>query len=143
MAQMRARSCATLVRVVDGDTVILRMVCPCCRIGSEQRVRLARIDAPELDEKENDRAVQSWAALSALLRDAWIEVYVCRAWPDLYGRVIAEVYANGVCVSDTMLASGMAVPYENRVRRRGPYAPGGPHGLESVWVGGNRDEKDH
>lgn len=115
---MRARllSDGQCLRVIDGDTILAMMMCPCCNVQSKQRIRLARIDAPELKGPDRAAAERSKAILAAACQGAALKLGVNRSWPDKYGRVIAEVIVNGVNMSDMMLAYGAAQKWRDPER---------------------------
>lgn len=98
---------ATVVRVIDGDTVKLRLDLG-FRLFWIVNCRLAGINAPELS---TDSGVISKAALENLL-PVDTEVIVNSTKLDKYGRPVAVIYVNDVCVNDKMMADGYAVKYE-------------------------------
>ena len=92
-------------RVVDGDTIAL--------LG--QRVRLAGIDAPELDQQcRRDGAVYECGAqarlrLAGLIGDGEV---ACRGNErDRYGRLLMRCVLGGTDVNSAMVRSGWAVAY--------------------------------
>lgn len=109
--QARLRTEAKCLRVIDGDTILCRLICPCCKIESEQRVRLARIDAPELRGPQQHLARCSRDRLRELVQGKKITVSVTRSWPDKYGRVLAEVSIDDINVSNWMQQRGLAKWY--------------------------------
>lgn len=109
--QARLLTDGRCLRVVDGDTLLCRIVCPCCRIESEQRIRLARINAPELKGEHAAAGRLAKTRLKFLCEGKQIKVCVKIAWPDRYGRVIAEVWCETENMSDTLLNEALAVPY--------------------------------
>lgn len=109
--QMRGLTAGTCLRVVDGDTILARIICPCCHVESQQRIRLARINAPELKGPTAGAGRQAKAYLGKLCRPGPIMVMIAKAWPDRYGRVLAEVYADRLNMSDMMLEAHLALPW--------------------------------
>ena len=109
---------AEVLHVLDGDTLELRIaVFPGHDIVA--RVRLARIDAPELacagDRRAAETARRALRSLTEgqrlILRDPKPDKY--------YGRVVADlVTADGVDLSDRLVADGHAVPYGGGRRPR-------------------------
>ena len=104
--------CATAM-AVDGDTL------RCANIESANgRVRLARIDAPEMRE---DAGRQAKAALAAMLdgpvrcrqidADPRIPGYQHR---DRYGRIVARCTVNGVDLGAQLIGSGHAVRWPRK-----------------------------
>lgn len=94
---------AYVIRVVDGDTILARMVCPCCRTSHESRIRLARIDAAELHGARAQEAREHRRVLAALIEGRDVAIGVVRAHPDRYGRVLGEVILDGLNISNEML----------------------------------------
>lgn len=83
----------SLERVIDGDTII----------ADGQRFRLAGIDSPELSEKKGDEAR---LFLFALLDEKRLSAAI--EGSDHYGRLIADIYIDGLSVSELMLENGYA-----------------------------------
>lgn len=99
-----------VVSVVDGDTVGLW----CAQTGSI-RGRLVGFDAPEKFSPECTRELaQAVAATWALRRALWSaeEVTVRRQGNDRYGRALVDLRTDGVPVGQTLIAAGLARPYE-------------------------------
>jgi len=110
-------------RVVDGDTIVGFLACQHCCGLQIVRVRLAGIDAPELD-REPARAERARDHLRELIGGCTVlKVQRVKSTPDLYGRIVCLVWAGDVDLSRAMLDSGWAVRYEDRARRLGPFDP--------------------
>ena len=101
-----------VVGVSDGDTVKVLTEQTCnsgeeCRSGKVQyRVRLAEIDAPEKKQPFGSKAK---AALSELVAGQMITVE--QVDKDRYGRLVANLYADGKWVNAEMVRSGDAWVY--------------------------------
>lgn len=111
-----ASICAPAVlRVWDGDSV---------RIGfgaGSERLRLANIDAPEIDGQCNaeiERARLSKARLAQLLRGR--EVVIAREGVDRHGRTLATLQVGGIDVGEVLVAEGLARVWG---ARRQPWCP--------------------
>ena len=99
---------ATVVRVIDGDTIVVR------RDGQEETVRLLNIDTPET--KHPNKAVQclgpeATQALETLLRpgdDVVLRYDLERT--DRYGRTLAGVFEDEVLVNAEIARLGLGVP---------------------------------
>lgn len=98
---------AKVVRVVDGDTVILSVDLG-FRVQHEISVRLARINAPERGQDGLDRAK---LALCEILHEG-AEVFLTTKKGDRYGRWIGEISTEGENVSDLLLADGVVAIYQ-------------------------------
>jgi endonuclease YncB( thermonuclease family) len=96
-----------VAKVVDADTVDVTLDLG-FKIYHEVRLRLARIDAPELSTEEGKKVRDYVVNLLPL----GAPVVVKTGKGDRYGRWIAELStADGVNVSDTLLAHHLAAPY--------------------------------
>ncbi|MCV7584177.1 thermonuclease family protein [Micrococcus luteus] len=99
---------ATVVRVIDGDTIVVR------RDGQEETVRLLNIDTPET--KHPNKAVQclgpeATQALETLLRpgdDVVLRYDLERT--DKYGRTLAGVFEDEMLVNAEIARLGLGVP---------------------------------
>lgn len=97
---------ATVERVVDGDTVVLDLA------GRRERVRLLRIDAPELggDGQEQEcLAERATRALEELLpAGTAVQVGGDVEARDRFGRLLVHLWVDGTWVNGAMLRQGMA-----------------------------------
>jgi len=103
--------------VVDGDTLDVELQHG-FNIISHQRLRLARINTPEmnspvLETREKAKQARSWVITSVLDKKVIVESHKI----EKYGRYLAEVYyidSNGkeVNLNDELLANGLAEKYE-------------------------------
>ena len=111
---------AVCTNVVDGDTIDVNI-----DLGfhnfAKHRVRLMRVDTPEMNDKDQvtrDHAKE--AKLFVMNNIGGLNVIIETRKSDSFGRWLAEVYfetvENGVAVqknlSDELLVRGYAVPYK-------------------------------
>lgn len=109
---------ATLLRVIDGDTLLVR-----ARVWLDlevvARVRLRGVNAPELraqDGEERARAAAARAFVAGLAEGA--SLTLTEIGKDKYGgRVVARVAVDGADLGSALLASGHARPIGARCRR--------------------------
>ena len=110
-----AFSCGEIIvtGVVDGDTLRAEMVGMPDNL-KKVSIRIMGIDTPEIhgrcdSEKEKAREAKEFLRTKLLATRAvtfkWME------WDKYGGRILAEVYFDGVDVSKLMIDSGLAVPY--------------------------------
>lgn len=90
---------AQCVRVVDGDTILIR------HEGKTVTIRINGIDCPEKDQPRGPEATEYTAAMVA---GKPIDIEPV-AW-DRYGRMIAWVYVGGYNLSTEILRNGLAWP---------------------------------
>lgn len=95
-----------VVRVVDGDTIILDMD------GTEERVRLIGIDTPESVHPDASRNVPYGKIASAFTKEQLEGKTVTVEYDvqerDKYGRILAYVYLDGKMFNETLLEEGHA-----------------------------------
>ena len=102
---------ATVKKIVDGDTIDV-VIDLGFKIYAEHRLRLARINTPELkakDESVRASAIKAKEFVSNLLLNK--EVIITTSKTDIYGRYLAEVVVDGKNVSDMLLENNLAVLY--------------------------------
>jgi micrococcal nuclease len=99
-----------LVRVIDGDTVVLELDLGFYQWRLGRSYRLARINAPEMSTPEG------LAARKALVDHlASVTAYfVMTQKADSFDRWIVELYADGANISDWLVAGGFAVYHTYR-----------------------------
>ncbi len=120
------RNQLTLIRVVDGDGIILKSLTN----NSEEEIRFLGIDAPEIkkclkldqDERETHIAGQLLMLLGRMSLNFLIELIPPgtnltieleqKDHVDPYGRTLAYVFLpDGRCLNEIMIAEGYAKPY--------------------------------
>lgn len=99
---------ATVVRVIDGDTVVVTLDLGWW-IYKEDHVRVAHINAPELST-DAGKAARTYADM--LLQPGTAVTIVSHSL-DKYGRALGTItLPDGSDFGTKMLSSGHAVPYE-------------------------------
>lgn len=108
----------TLLKWVDADTADFRIDLG-FRVFSDQRVRLAGINAPELhtrDAGERARAVAAHVRVREMLPEG-APCTVATEKTEKFGRWLGTVVtASGVDVNAVLLAEGLARPYDGGSR---------------------------
>ena len=97
--------------VVDGDTVDLEIDLG-FDITVRDRFRLYGIDTPEKNspvQYERQRAIAASLRLADLCLGKRVEVQTFKR--DKYGRYLAKIFIDSVCINDAMIAEGYAVAY--------------------------------
>ncbi len=96
----------TLLEVVDGDTIWVRMA-----DGTEEKVRYIGIDCPELpheDTRGEYLGPEAKARNAELLRSGPLRLQTDVEERDEYGRLLAYVWASGVFVNERLVLEGYA-----------------------------------
>ncbi len=102
--QLKKSTHQKVIKVVDGDTVILK---------DQTRVRLVGIEAPKVRDDRKERKIwpmdhASKAALVDLVLDKFVTLYFGGERRDRYGRALAHLFLDdGLWVQGEMLEMGM------------------------------------
>lgn len=91
-----------VVKVMDGDTIEVLSTTPLKRT----RIRLANIDAPESSQAFGNASKQY---LSSIVAGRYVQVKIQSH--DQYGRVVGDIYQNGIYVNGQMVKEGLAWVY--------------------------------
>lgn len=96
----------TVLRVVDGDTFVVNYD------GVEEYVRLIGVDTPESVHPDSERNTEAGVLASdytkARLEGKQVELEFDVQQRDMYGRLLAYVYVDGVMYNKTLLEDGVA-----------------------------------
>jgi len=100
-----ARETASVARVIDGDTILVRID------GREERVRYIGVDTPETVAQ--DRPVECFGPEASARNKALVEGRTVQMERDVsdrdrFGRLLRYVYADGVLVNAELLRDGYA-----------------------------------
>lgn len=100
---------ATVLSVYDGDSVRVDWDLGAGIIKTNEALRLARINAPEVrgDGKIRGKLARDWLRERIVGKEIYIRTM--RDKKGKYGRYIAEVYLNGVNINDELVSLGYAV----------------------------------
>lgn len=96
----------TVLRVVDGDTFVVNYN------GIEEKVRLIGVDTPESVHPDSSKNTAVGVLASEYTKERLegkeVELEFDVQQRDLYGRLLAYVYVNGVMYNKTLLEDGVA-----------------------------------
>jgi len=99
-------------RVYDGDTITVDIDLGFGTILKNQKVRLIRINAPEIKGKERPLGLKSRDGLRSLISNKWVKIKTTKDKKGKYGRWLAEVWRDEICVNDWLISEGLAKKYE-------------------------------
>jgi micrococcal nuclease len=109
---------AKIVSVYDGDTVTA-LVDLGFRINMEIKIRLSRINAPEIRGPQRPQGLVARDFLRELILGKTVTIMTQKDRKEKYGRYLAEIYLDDPselffihCVNDIMIESGNAKQYE-------------------------------
>ena len=99
---------ATVVRVVDGDTIDVDIDLGFFISMKRQRIRLHGIDAPEVRGSERFSGLESKAWLQNKVEGKKIELVTFQDAKGKYGRWLAVVYLRGKNINTLMVEKELA-----------------------------------
>lgn len=109
---------ALVIGVYDGDTCTVDIDLGLFTWLKSQKLRLHRINAPEMRGEEKEAGTPSRDFLRSLILDKKIVVETLKDDTEKYGRYLAEIWLeqNGqwINVNDLMVAKGFAVYHDYR-----------------------------
>ncbi|WP_299938544.1 thermonuclease family protein [uncultured Pelagimonas sp.] len=106
---------ATIVRVIDGDTVVADIDLGFNTVRRNEHLRLIGVDAPE---NKTDAGKKTTEALRSRIEGK--EMYICttrtkrsgREATGSFGRYLAEIYLGGENVNKWLVSAGLAAKYD-------------------------------
>jgi micrococcal nuclease len=107
-AYLRRWRAMRLVTVIDGDTFVA-----VDRHGVKRRLRLARVDCPELGQRNGDVA-RDWVAQRTAKK--WVQVRLVER--DKYRRYVAHVRVDNEDLATALVREGLGFPLDKGVRLR-------------------------
>lgn len=111
-----------ITRVIDGDTVEIAVDFLPAPLPPKLSIRVIGIDTPEKApraqcEAEAKKAVEATRFTKRAVAEATkTEVYLIK-WDKYGGRVLGSVVFDGVSLSDSLIAAGLARPYKGEAKQ--------------------------
>jgi micrococcal nuclease len=107
-----------VIKVYDGDTITIASklpydASPLYRLS----VRLNGLDAPEMksgSKEEHDAAVLARDFVANLILNKYVTLDNIRS--EKYGRILADVYIDEMCVNDMLIRERYAVKYDGKTK---------------------------
>jgi endonuclease YncB( thermonuclease family) len=107
-----------VIKVYDGDTITIASklpydASPLYRLS----VRLNGLDAPEMkggSKEEHDAAVLARDFVADLILNKYVTLDNIRS--EKYGRILADVYIDEMCVNDMLIRERYAVKYDGKTK---------------------------
>jgi micrococcal nuclease len=97
--------------VYDGDTMTVDIDLGLGIWARGQKMRLARINAPEIRGDSYDEGIVVRDFVRGLTLNKAVVIKTIKDQKEKYGRYLVEVYIDGKNLNDMLLEHGMAVPY--------------------------------
>lgn len=105
---------ASVKRVIDGDTFVASDIDLGFNIFlKDQRVRILGVDTMELRDKDEAKKILAFEAKDfAVDMIEGKEVVIRSIEFDNFGRILADVWIDGVSIGDTLIEKGLAEVYK-------------------------------
>lgn len=103
---------AYVSRVYDGDTITVDIDLGFGIVIKSQKIRLVRINAPEIRGDERQTGLVSRDALRDKIGNKWVTIKTSKDKKGKYGRWLGEVWIENVCVNDWLISEGLAEVYK-------------------------------
>lgn len=99
----------SITKVIDGDTVVADVDLGFRVILRDQRIRLARINAPEMHGESKQQGELSKVALMNKIFGKKVTMRSYKSDREKYGRLLGELYLeDGTCVNDWLVSESLA-----------------------------------
>lgn len=97
-----------VVKVYDGDTITVDIDLGFHVFMKKEKIRLYRINTPEVrgDEREQGLISRDWLREKILNKE--VEIVTKKDKKGKYGRWLADIWIDGVCVNDELVKEGLA-----------------------------------
>jgi micrococcal nuclease len=107
---------AELIKIVDGDTLSLKISLG-LNIYKEEQIRLFGINTPETfgvkkGSEEYNKGMQAKAFVENFVTGKQVYINTIMDKTEKYGRLLANVYVDGVCLNDELIKNGLAERYK-------------------------------
>jgi micrococcal nuclease len=102
---------AFVVGVYDGDTITVDIDLGMNTWKKNVKLRLARIDTPEIRGEERARGIDVRDYVRLLVLNKEIEIQTLKDKTGKYGRYLVEVFIGEINLNDHLLEQGMATEY--------------------------------
>ncbi len=99
-------------KVYDGDTITVDIDLGFDVLLKGQKIRLVRINAPEVRGEERPEGLRSRDALRAKIGNKWIKIKTQKDKKGKYGRWLGEIWLEKECVNDWLISEGYASVYK-------------------------------
>ena len=102
---------ALVRKVYDGDTITVDIDLGFDVVLRNQKIRLARINTPEVRGKERAQGLISRDALRERIGSKWIIIKTAQDKKGKYGRWLGEIILDNININDWLLSEGYAKEY--------------------------------
>lgn len=98
-------------KVYDGDTITVDIDLGFDVILKAQKIRLSRINAPELRGENRPAGLKSRDALRSRIGNKWVMIKTEKDKKGKYGRWLADIFLEKENINDWLMTEGFASEY--------------------------------
>lgn len=98
-------------KVYDGDTITVDIDLGFDVVLKGQKIRLVRINAPEVRGQQRPEGLKSRDALRGKIGNKWVKIRTQKDKKGKFGRWLGEIWIDDDCVNDWLIAEGLAEVY--------------------------------
>lgn len=111
-----------IVRIVDGDTVEIRVDWLPVELGNKLKIRIYGVDTPEKGgrakcKKEASLGESATKFTTETVYNAENTQIVVKEWDKFGGRILGDVLVDGKSLRDLLIKSGFARPYFGEAKK--------------------------
>ena len=99
-------------KIYDGDTITVDIDLGFGIILHNQKIRLVRINAPEIRGEQREKGLVSRDALRNKISNKWIIVKTQKDKKGKWGRWLGEIWLEDKCINDWLISEGLAEVYK-------------------------------
>lgn len=99
-------------KVYDGDTVTVDLDLGFDVCLQKQKIRLLRINAPEVRGSERPQGLISRDRLREKIGNKWVRIKTQKDKKGTWGRWLGEIWLEEECINDWLLSEGLAEEYK-------------------------------
>lgn len=99
---------AIITSVYDGDTVTADIDLGLSTWVHGEKLRLSRINTPEVRGSEREQGLISRDWLRAQIQDKTVLIQTTKDKKGKYGRYLAEIYLDAININDQLVTEGLA-----------------------------------
>ena len=100
-------------KVYDGDTITVDVDLGFDITLNQQKIRLLRVDTPEIRGEERQEGLKSRDALREKIGNKWAVLKTQQDKKGSFGRWLGEVWLEDECINDWILAEGLGEVYKS------------------------------
>jgi len=98
-------------KVYDADTITEDIDLGFGILFKSQKIRLLRINAPEVRGSEKESGIKSRDALREKINNKWVKLKTKKDKKGKFGRLLGEIWLEGECINDWLLNESLAEEY--------------------------------